>query len=241
MTTATPPTEPRVATPSEWRTARLALLEREKQFTKLKDELARQRRQLPWTKVEKDYRFQSGEGPINLADAFAGSSQLIVYHLMFGPDWEQACKSCSFVADHFDGALPHLKAKDTAFACVSRGPIKRLLSFRERMGWKFPWYSSEGTSFNFDFGVSFDPANPKVQQAEYNYAPAPADAEEMPGFSVFAKDAQGQLYHTYSTYGRGVEIAMTTYDLLDLSPKGRDEDNLEFTMEWVRHHDRYDA
>lgn len=208
---------------------------------KLKDQLARERRQLPWTKVEKNYRFHSDNGPVALAEAFAGSAQLIVYHFMFGPDWEQACKSCSFVADHFDGALPHLSARGVSLVCVSRAPFERLLAFRKRMGWRFPWYSSKETSFSFDFGVSFDATDQAPKKAEYNYAPAPAGAEEMPGFSVFAKDAEGHVYHTYSTFARGVEVAMTTYDLLDLSPNGRAEDSLEFPMEWVRHHDRYGA
>ncbi len=240
-TTASSQSVPRLATAQEWRQARLALLEKEKQFTREKDALALARRQLPWLPVEKDYRFDSESGPLSLGDAFAGRSQLIVYHLMFGPDWEQACKSCSFVADHFDGALPHLQARDVTLIAVSRGPLDRLLAFRDRMGWKFPWYSSLGSSFNFDFRVSFELNGAPSKTFEYNYVETPIESEEAPGYSVFAKDSAGRVHHTYSTYSRGVETAMATYHLLDLTPRGRDEVGLEYTMQWVRHHDRYET
>lgn len=218
---------------------RVELLEKEKELTRLHDALATERRALPWLRLETEYRFSSEQGQIALSEAFGGCSQLLVYHFMFGPDWEEGCKSCSFVADHFNGTLPHLKARDTAFACISRAPIERLLAFRKRMGWKFPWYSSENSSFNFDFGASFESSDCSCANDEYNYSQRQIPMEDLQGFSVFAKGEDGRVYHTYACYARGVEVAMTTYGLLDLLPNGRDEQELESTMEWVRYNDSY--
>ena len=205
----------------------------------LRDELARQRRELPWVKVEEDYAFEGPGGKQSLADLFAGRSQLVVYHFMFGPDWQEGCPSCSFVSDHVDGALAHLAARDVTLAMVSRAPFAKLEAFERRMGWRFPWVSSYGSDFNRDFHVSFTPDERAQGGVDYNYVRQEFPSEEAPGISVFTKDASGDVFHTYSTYGRGVEPLVGTYMILDLVPKGRDEDRLGFTMAWVRHHDRY--
>lgn len=218
----------------EWRKARRKLLRAEKDLMKRRDELSRRRQDLPWEKVEKPYRFEGDAGPVTLAELFGDRSQLIIYHFMFGSDWEQGCKSCSFWADHFDGMVAHLAARDVAFACVSIAPLSRLNAFKTRMGWRFSWYSSASTSFNQDFGVT----GPAGQILIYNYDKPKEDAGELPGLSVFAKD-DGNLYHTYSCYARGLDSLNGTYQFLDLVPKGRDEDGLEWTMAWVKHHDRY--
>jgi predicted dithiol-disulfide oxidoreductase (DUF899 family) len=224
----------------EWLAARSEFLSKEKEFTRLRDELSRQRRALPWEKVEKRYRFDSAKGKVTLADLFGGRSQLLVYHFMFGPGWEQGCPSCSFWADHFDGAAVHLANRDTTLVVISRAPIDEIEAFKKRMGWRFPWVSSFGSDFNFDYHVSFTPEERANGRVEYNYAVMEGfPSEEAPGASVFAKDAAGEVFHTYSTYGRGIDILNGTYNLLDLAPKGRDEDGLAFSMEWVRHHDRY--
>jgi predicted dithiol-disulfide oxidoreductase (DUF899 family) len=230
---------PKVVAHAEWLATRKAFLSKEKEFTRLRDELSRQRRALPWEKVEKRYQFTSSRGPLPLAELFDGRSQLIVYHFMFGPGWQEGCKSCSYVADHFDGALLHLANRDTTLVVVSRAPLADIEAFRKRMGWKFQWVSSHGSEFNVDYLVSFLPEQRSRSEIYYNYERSTFLREEGPGFSVFAKDEAGELFHTYSTYGRGVEVAMGTYDFLDLVPKGRDEDHMAFTMAWVRHHDRY--
>lgn len=228
-------TNNRIVTRESWLKARIALLEKEKAFSRERDELAAARRALPMVKVEKRYVFEETSGKRTLAELFGDSRQLLVYHFMFDPSWEQGCKSCSFVADHFDGALPHLKARDTAFVAISRAPVAKIEAFRQRMGWKFRWLSSNGSDFNYDFHVSFH-----SEIAEYNYATRKVPAPEMQGLSAFFRDGT-DVFHTYSTYGRGVETVMTTYDLLDLAQLGRQEEGLPYSMAWVRHHDRYDA
>jgi predicted dithiol-disulfide oxidoreductase (DUF899 family) len=230
---------PNVVSHAEWLAARKAFLSKEKEFTSLRDELSRQRRALPWEKVEKRYEFQSAKGKVALADLFKGRNQLIVYHFMFGPDWQEGCPSCSFVSDHFDGTLIHLANRDTTLAVISRAPFAQIEAFQKRMGWKFPWVSSFGGDFNFDYHVSFTPEEKASGKMEYNYAVGAFPSEEAPGFSVFAKDAAGEVFHTFSSFGRGVDILMGTYNFLDLVPKGRDEAGLTHSMAWVRHHDRY--
>lgn len=232
--------KPMVVSPKKWLSARLTLLKKEKAFTRAGDALSAARRALPWVKLEKPYLFQSPRGPVSLADLFAGHSQLVVQHFMLGPGWEEGCKSCSFMMDHFNAAAVHLPARDVAFAAVSRAPLNEILAFKKRMGWKVNWVSSHSTDFNFDFHVSFTPAERKRGAVDYNYTQQPFPHEEAPGVSIFARDADGSVFHTYSTYGRGVEFIMGTYTILDLVPKGRDEANLDYGMEWVRHHDRYD-
>jgi len=227
-----------VVSKEEWLAARKALLEKEKAFSRERDALARARRELPRVRVEKDYVFEAPAGRRSLAELFGARSQLIVYHFMLGPGWEAGCKSCSYLADHFDGALPHLAARDVSFAAVSRAPLAEIESFRRRMGWKFPWLSSHGNDFNFDFHVSFRKED-MGKRLEYNFELGEARMEELPGASAFYKDAQGAVFHTYSTYARGLDLLIGAYNWLDLAPKGRDEEGLEFTMAWVRHHDRY--
>ena len=200
--------------------------------------IAAHRRELPWVKVDKTYTFESVDGPVTLAGLFKGKSQLIVYHFMFGPGWEEGCKGCSFVSDHFDGALPNVAARDISFAAVSIGPLEEFQRFKERMGWKFNWVSSQGSTFNRDFHVSFTPQEVEAGKAEYNYGMNFIGAEEMPGLSVFARGADGTVYHTYSTYGRGLDLFIGAYNLIDLAPMGRNEDT-EAPMKWVKHHDRY--
>lgn len=236
----TAPASLRLASSAEWLAARLELLRAEKEFTRQSDALAARRRALPWVRLTKPYTFDSPSGRVSLADLFAGRSQLIVQHFMLGSGWEEGCKSCSFMMDHFQPTVPHLNARDVAFAAISHAPLAEILPFKARMGWAVNWVSSHGTDFNRDFHVSFTEKEMAAGQVEYNYTKQPFPREEAPGISVFARDAAGTVYHTYSTYGRGVEVVMGTYQLLDLVPKGRDEDGLEYGMEWVRHHDRYE-
>jgi predicted dithiol-disulfide oxidoreductase (DUF899 family) len=218
---------------------RKALLAREKELTHLRDEIARERRALPWVRIEKNYVFDTPEGPRTLAELFEGRSQLLVQHFMFAPGWDQGCKSCSYMADHNDGANVHLAQRDVTLLAVSRAPLAEIERFRSRMGWQFEWVSSFANDFNHDFGVTFTPEERARGEVYYNYVMQPFPQEEAPGISVFYKDDAGAVFHTYSTYGRGVEVMMGAYNLLDLTPKGRDEDRLSYTMEWVRHHDRY--
>jgi len=234
-------TQPRIASPEAWLAARKQLLAKEKHFTRLRDQLSRERRELPWAKVEQPYAFDGPNGRETLADLFGDRSQLIVYHFMLGPGWEEGCKSCSWLADHFDPMIVHLRARDVAFAVVSRAPLKEIEAFRRRMGWKFKWVSSFGNSFNRDYHVSFTPEELATGKVHYNYADgAEFPKEEAPGLSVFARDSAGEMFHTYSAYARGLDMLIGTYNFLDLVPKGRDEDGLEFTMEWLRYHDRYE-
>ena len=230
---------PIIVSEEKWLAARLELLREEKEFTRLRDKLADRRRKLPWIKITKGYTFESSDGQVTLADLFEGRSQLMVQHFMLGPGWEQGCKSCSFMMDHFNPTVPHLNARDVSFTAISHAPLAEILPFKARMGWAVNWVSSHGTGFNQDFNVSFTEKEIARGGVYYNYAKMDFPQTEAPGISVFAKDAAGNVYHTYSTYGRGVEVVMTTYDLLDLVPKGRDEEP-EASMSWVRHHDRYE-
>ncbi len=228
-----------VVSEAEWLVSRKDLLTREKEFTRQRDALSAARRQLPMVKVEKDYTFDGPKGKETLSDLFDGCSQLIVYHFMFGPDWEEGCKSCTYLADHFDGANWHLPHRDVSFVAISRAPLSKLQAYKERMGWGFKWVSSQKNDFNFDYHVSFRAEDEKKNKAYYNYAESEYINDELPGLSVFYKDDAGDLYHTYSTYARGLDIFAGAYNFLDLVPKGRDEDHLEFSMEWVHRHDDY--
>jgi predicted dithiol-disulfide oxidoreductase (DUF899 family) len=225
----------------EWLVARRKLLEEEKAFTRQRDALSRRRREMPWERIERDYRFEGPEGRRSLADLFDGRSQLIVYHFMLGPDWESGCKSCSFWADNFNGIDVHLAHRDVTLAAVSRAPYPKIATFKKRMGWSFAWYSSFGDDFNYDFQVSFHPADLKSGEVEYNFEKRKLSMDETPGISVFARNEAGEVFHTYSCYARGLDMVNGAYHFLDLTPKGRDEDGLPFSMSWVRHHDRYET
>jgi predicted dithiol-disulfide oxidoreductase (DUF899 family) len=229
----------KVVSPAEWVAARKELLRKEKEFTRLRDELSRTRREMPWEKVEKPYVFAGANGKESLADLFEGRSQLIIYHFMFAPGWKEGCPSCSYLADGFDGARLHLAHRDTTLLVVSRATLPEIEAFRKRMGWGFKWVSSNGTDFNFDYQVSMSKDEVGKKQVYYNYEMTDFPAEERPGLSVFHKRGE-EVFHTYSTYARGLDILVPTYNLLDLTAKGRDEDDLAFSMAWVRHHDRYD-
>jgi predicted dithiol-disulfide oxidoreductase (DUF899 family) len=231
--------QPNVVSHDEWLAARKEFLNKEKAFTRMRDELSRQRRGLPWENVEKRYEFDSTRGKVTLADLFDGRSQLIVYHFMLAPGWEQGCPSCSYFADHFDGTTIHLANRDTTLVVISHAPLSEIEAFKKRMGWKFQWVSSFGSDFNFDYHVSFTPEERASGKIYHNYRMESFLREEAPGISVFAKDAVGEVFHTYSTYGQGIDVVNGTYNFLDLVPKGRDEDGLAFSMAWVRHHDRY--
>jgi predicted dithiol-disulfide oxidoreductase (DUF899 family) len=225
----------------EWLEARLDLLAAEKDLTRRSDQVAQLRRQLPWVKIDKRYVFDGPNGQVALADLFEGRHQLLVQHFMLAPGWEQGCPSCSYMADHTDGMTVHLARRDVTFVAISRAPLTETERFRRRMGWRFNWVSSYGTDFNYDFGVSFMPEEVAEGKVNYNYGNWPLVGEEWPGVSVFYKDDAGQVFHTYSTYGRGVEVMMGAYRMLDLTPKGRGErDDTIYKMEWVRHHDRYE-
>jgi predicted dithiol-disulfide oxidoreductase (DUF899 family) len=236
---------PKIVSRDEWLAARKELLTKEKQLTRERDALAAERRQLPWIKVEKNYLFDSASGKKTLADLFDGRSQLVVYHFMFGPEWNEGCPSCSFNMDHTDGALVHLAQRDVSFAAISRAPSPKIEAFKKRMGWRFNWVSSYANDFNRDYDVSFTKdqlATSKEDLANgdcYNFGTSGFPSEEAPGISVFYKNGEG-IFHTYSTYARGAETVLNTYNYLDLVPKGRDEDGLYFPMAWVRHHDRYE-
>ena len=233
-------TEHSVVSKELWLAARRTLLEKEKAFSKQRDELAAQTRGLPWTPVDKDYIFAGPDGSENLADLFAGKSQLIVYHFMFGAEYEVGCKSCSILADHFDPSIAHLANRDVTMVAVSRGPLATIDAFKTRMGWQFKWFSSADNNFNHDYQVSFDEETFKPGVSEYNYQPGDVfDGHKKPGLSVFFKDDGGQIYHTYSSYARGLEAFLGVYRLLDVVPAGRDEGELAYGMEWVRHHDNY--
>lgn len=235
---------PIVASRADWLVARKILLAKEKESTRQRDALSAERRKLPMVKIEKEYVFDGPNGATNLRDLFKGRQQLIVYHFMFEPSWEEGCKSCSFLADHLDDALVHLAARDTSFAVISRAPPAKLESFKKRMGWSFPWLSSSGGDFNYDFHVTMDEAAGSV---EYNYKSVAMlkqsgkiFMDELPGLSVFLRDGD-TVFHTYSAYARGLDPLLNTYNYLDLTPLGRQEDQLPWAMEWVRHHDKYPA
>ncbi len=231
---------PKVVSPAEWLAARKEFLVKEKDFTRLRDELSRQRRELPWEKVEKPYVFETTAGGETLSDLFEGRGQLIVYHFMFGPGWKEGCPGCSYVVDHLDGITTHLANRDTTLVVASRAPLAEFQAFKKRMGWNFKWVSSSGSDFNYDYQVSFRPEDMSTEQVNYNYRVGRFGSEEAPGASVFAKDAEGHIYHTYSSFARGLDIVLGTYNLLDLTPKGRDEAGLDRPMGWLRHHDRYE-
>ncbi len=228
-----------LASREQWLGQRRALLAREKELTRMHDQLAQERRALPWVRVEKTYVFDTPAGRRTLAELFQGRRQLLVQHFMLGPGWEAGCPACSYMADHVDGMTAHLAQRDLALVAVSRAPLVEITAFRQRMGWKFPWVSSHGNDFNRDYGVSFSTADRKDGLVDYNYGRLAFPHDEAPGISVFASNDMGEVFHTYSTYGRGLEVMMGAYGLLDLVPRGRDEDGLPFTMAWVRHHDRY--
>jgi len=230
---------PAIVSPEKWLAARREFLQEEKEFSKLRDRLAAHRRELPWVKVEPSYVFATPQGAASLAELFEGRSQLMVYHFMLAPGWEEGCRGCSYVSDHFDGAIPHLNARDVSFTAVSSAPLAEIERFKARMGWRFNWVSSHGTSFNRDFRVSFTPEEVEAGRADYNFGLNYVGQEEMPGLSAFARGADGAVYRTYSTYARGLDLLIGAYNLLDLAPKGRDEDT-EAPMKWVRLHDRYD-
>ena len=221
----------------EWIAARRALMAKEKEFTRRRDELSKARRDLPWERVEKNYVFDSPQGKVALADAFDGQSQLVVYHFMYAPEWDEGCKSCSFWAENFERNVVHLRAHDVALVAVSRAPVATLEAYKKRMGWTFRWLSSGENDFNYDYGVSFRPERSRA--AEYNYAPIELDEDDtdLPGISVFYKADNGTIYHTYSTYGRGIDLMNAAYNYIDLTPKGR----LDYgrPMWWLKRRDEY--
>jgi len=230
-------TEHAVVSHEEWLAARKALLQEEKEFTRRRDELARRRRELPWEPVTTEYVFDGANGPETLAELFGDYSQLVVYHFMYPTDWDAGCPSCSFWADSFDPNVVHLAARDTRLVAVSRAPLDKLLAYRERMGWRFHWVSSFENSFNHDFGVGFEPEEQGT--AAYNYGTATPGMSEREGVSVFFRDAEGRIFHTYSAYARGIDLLNAAYNYIDLTPRGRDEDAESFPQFWVRRHDEY--
>jgi predicted dithiol-disulfide oxidoreductase (DUF899 family) len=231
--------QPKIVSPNEWVEARKQFLIKEKEFTRLRDELSRERRELPWERVDNNYVLDGPDGKVKLLDLFDGRNQLVIYHFMFGQEWTQGCPSCSFLADHFNSFIVHLNARDVSFAAVSHASSAKIEAFKKRMGWSFQWVSSEKSDFNRDYRVSFTKEEMVKGKVEYNYALQEFPSEEAPGVSVFYKDTSGDIFHTYSTYGRGLDIFVGAYNFLDVVPKGRDEDGLAHTMSWVRHHDKY--
>jgi predicted dithiol-disulfide oxidoreductase (DUF899 family) len=233
---------PNIVSRAEWLAARKELLIKEKQLTRQRDEIDRQRRALPWVKVEKNYIFDGPSGRQSLADLFENRSQLIVSHFMFGPGWKEGCVGCSFRSDHVDPTLAHLELHDVSLVTISRAPLAEIEAFKKRMGWRFPWLSSYGSDFNYDYHVSFAKEEVATGKVYYNYENRDSVSEEAAGLSVFYKDENGDIFHTYSTFGRGDEMVDTTYMYLDLTPKGRNETGPHYNLgDWVRHHDRYDV
>jgi predicted dithiol-disulfide oxidoreductase (DUF899 family) len=230
----------KVVTADEWLKARVGLLAREKDFTRLRDQLNQQRRELPWERVDKPYTFDGPNGRETLAQLFEDRSQLLVYHFMFGPEWEAGCHACSWWADNFERNVVHLNHRDVTLVAISRAPLHKLEAFKQRMGWTFKWLSSADTDFNYDYHVSFSPQDLAKGEIYYNYRPNQRPMAELPGLSVFYKDQSGSIFHTYSCYERGLDMLNAGYHLLDLLPKGRDEEGLPHTMAWLRHHDRYE-
>jgi len=231
-------TDHRIVSHDEWLAARRSFLAKEKEFNRRRDELSRERRELPWEHVKKPYVFESESGKETLVELFGKRSQLIVYHFMYGPDWEIGCKSCSFWADNFNGIIPHLNARDVALVAVSRAPLEKLQAQARRFGWTFKWVSSFGNDFNFDYCVSFRPEALERGEVSYNYSSQKLGSAEMPGISAFFRDGD-QVYHSYSTYARGLDMLNTAYHYLDIAPKGRDEAGLAFPMAWVKHRIAY--
>ncbi len=225
---------------SEWIEARKSFLVKEKEFTKLRDQISQQRRELPWEKVKKDYEFEGPNGTTRLSELFYGRSQLIIYHFMYGPDWDAGCKSCSLIADHFNPAIVHLNQRDVSMIAVSRAPLNMLEQYKKRMGWDFLWVSSLKNDFNHDYNVSFSEEEIERGDAYYNYKEKGFPSTEAPGASVFFKDEDGTIYHTYSVYERGLDMFITAYHYLDIVPNGRNESNFSYTMEWLKRHDEYE-
>jgi predicted dithiol-disulfide oxidoreductase (DUF899 family) len=234
------PSKHRVVSRQQWLQERIELLRQEKELTRQRDAISRKVRELPWVKVEKPYLFDTPTGPVTLGDLFGGRSQLIVYHFMFDPTWSQGCKSCSFIADHYNGIVVHLAHRDIAMVTVSKASITQIEAFRERMGWSFPWVSGANNDFGRDFGVSFTDDELLKGNATYNFTSRPYAIRELPGLSVFVRSGQSEIFHTYSSFARGLETFLTAYQYIDVTPKGRDEEQTG-GMGWLRHHDRYDA
>ena len=230
----------KVVSREEWAVARKELLAQEKEFTRLRDQLSQQRRDLPWVRVDKEYTFDGPTGQETLSELFAGRSQLLVYHFMFHPSWAEGCKSCSFWADNFNGIIVHLNHRDVTMVAIAKAPLAQLEAFKKRMGWTFKWVSSCGSDFNRDYHVSFTPEELEKGEMYYNYEMRKFPQEEGPGLSVFYKDPQGSIFHTYSSYARGLDMLNGAYHYLDVVPKGRDEAGLTYPQAWVRHHDKYD-
>jgi predicted dithiol-disulfide oxidoreductase (DUF899 family) len=229
-----------IVSEADWLVARKDLLTREKEFSRQRDALSAARHSLPWVKIDKEYVFDGPNGKETLAELFDGRSQLVVYHFMLGPGWGEGCKSCSYLADHFDGANRHLPHRDVTFVVISRAPLSEIEAYQKRMGWRFKWLSSHDSDFNFDYHVSFTKEEEKKNKVYYNYGMGEFMMDELPGLSVFYKNENGEVFHTYSTYARGLDMLVGTYNFLDLVPKGRDE-NPDSTMDWVRRHDEYHA
>ena len=229
----------KIVSHEEWIRRRKALLEKEKEWSKLQDELTRKRMDLPWEEVHKNYVFDAPEGEKSLADLFGENSQLITYHFMLGPGWDEGCKSCSFIADHFNPAVPHLNARDVSMVAVSRAPIEEIETFKQRMGWTFEWVSSCNSDFNFDYDVSFSEQQVEEGTGTYNYEDSGFPSTEGPGVSVFFKDEDGSIFHTYSAYARGLDRFITAYHYLDIVPKGRNEAKFSMPMDWLELHDNY--
>jgi predicted dithiol-disulfide oxidoreductase (DUF899 family) len=230
----------KIVSRQEWLDARRKFLQEEKDFTRLRDQLSQRRRELPWVRVDKEYVFDGPDGRQSLSELFEGRSQLIVYHFMYGPDWQEGCPSCSYLADNFNGIDIHLKHRDTSLIAVSRAPLDILQAYRQRMGWTFKWLSSFDSDFNYDYHVSFTAEEIEKGEMFYNFNLGQFPADEAPGISVFYQNEAGEIFHTYSCYARGLDILIGAYNFLDLLPKGRDEDDLEFTMAWLRRHDQYE-
>ena len=230
----------KVVSRDEWLVARREHLQKEKEFTRLRDQLSSERRELPWVRVDKEYLFESDNGSETLSDLFDGRSQLIIYHFMYGPDWEEGCPSCSFWADNFNGIDIHLRHRDINLIAVSRAQLDTLNAYKKRMGWNFKWVSSHGSDFNYDYHVSFTPAEVENGEMIYNYATVNFPSDEAPAISVFLKGEDGDIFHTYSCYARGLDMLNGAYHYMDLAPKGRDETGLPMTMAWLRRRDQYE-
>ena len=232
--------KPEIVSKQQWLDKRQALLVKEKQLTRLRDEVSQQRQAMPWVKVDKQYEFEGAIGKESLSALFAGKSQLLIYHFMLGPDWDEGCTSCSFWADNFNGIDIHLAHRDISFLVVSRAAYAKLEAYKKRMDWGFKWVSSLGSDFNYDYQVSFTPEQKEKNEIEYNYRTTPYFIDELVGVSVFAKDKQDDVFHTYSTYSRGVDMLNGAYNYIDLTPKGRDEHGDAKNMGWLRRHDQYE-
>ncbi|MGY3694056.1 putative dithiol-disulfide oxidoreductase (DUF899 family) [Bradyrhizobium sp. USDA 3240] len=229
----------KIVSRDEWIAARKALMAREKELTQARETLSQERRELPWVKVDKDYVFDGPHGKATLGDLFKGRPQLVVQHVMFAPEWDAACKSCSFWVDGFDRMAPHLAARDTTMVAISLAPLAKLEAFKQRMGWSFDWVSSGANDFNYDYGVSFTQGQIDAGDAKYNYGTTPLYGPELPGISVFFRDEKGSVFHTYSTFARGLDMMNAAYHYLDLTPLGRHEEGLPYPMDWVRLRDQY--